>query len=1021
MRRRWPGAVGLVVLVVALVWWWSSGETPAVDPAMPASASANEGAFPAALKPSVWNAPIERHGALQLTGVVSREGEPVPGVTVTAVAAHGEEVLSDLPCKCDNHCGQMLLSCGCAEASGQLVELVAARTGESAPLARATTDAKGAFTLTGLEPGTLTLFADAPDGVGWLGNVASDAQDTKLELSAGRFIKGKVITSDDKPAKGALVTAIFAAHSRFFDAVADDQGEFRLGPLPQGTYAVVGMQGGLLPDHQQARDDDSSALTLELSVPRALTGVVLADGAPVPGATVKLEGMHRKRTVNADAKGEFHLERLRPGDYELSAESPKGMGFVESVISKHEDRTGVTIALAHGEPLTGRVVTEAGAPAGEVRVSLLSGDKWRTVDSAPDGTFRFEGVDAEEHELFAKKKGLLEARGKGRGGQSGIELRMMNASVLSGEVRASTGELVLKYTISATALDAGNDGERESSTDGGFSLDLSPREYELRVEAPPLAPSSLRAWAPASGVVLVMKPGAKIRGRVLDFDGEPAADARVIGTRALGGMTKAKTDAAGHFELNGLEAGDWSVSATMRQEYFTVWRATGEVSLTEGGSAEMVLRPKRGVRFAGVVIDAEGAPLAGVQVMGWQTATDGGYEPDGTGSAVTDAQGHFSLQSLHAGPVQVMARTKESGSEAYVTAVAPDENVVVKLKSGTTISGRVVNGEGRPITAFKVMQQPFDDAEGKFTMPLREGTPVVAFDAEGYAQLMKAVKLKVGDNPLGEVVLQRGRPVSGVVRDARTHQPIAGALVDVGLGENPEGFSLSEELGAARADAQGRFKLNAVDSSSTHIYSSAPSYVSRMQPLSGNTVDFELQPATALNVKVLDAAGAPLARAWVVARAEAGALVPFKRGGSEGSYQATLPPGAWQISVQTADARTFRSVELTLGETAKELVIREATDGVTVEVKISEPAEAMLVQGSVPLPRTPKDFIAHGAPLRLVNGVAQHVLPGAWTVMLFRTGSLEAAVQPIEVKAGANPVFTITPQWQQLDPAAFGR
>ncbi len=314
--RRWVGVVAVALVVgLGLLWFFWPSELAAPETLTERATSPNEGALPESIKPSSWNSPIEQRGARSLSGVVLRDGQPVGGAVVTAVAAHGDDVLSDLPCKCDNHCGQMLLACGCAEASGQLVELVALRTGESAPLARAVTNADGVFTLTGLEDTTLTLFADAPGGVAWLGNVASDAKDTKLTLTAGRVIQGKVLTTDEKPAKGAIVTAIFAAHSRFFDAVADDKGEFRLGPLPLGEYAVVAMQGGLLPDHTQVDDDETEPVTLVLSVPRALLGIVLSGGAPVSAATVKLEGMHRKRTVTTDTKGEFHLERLRPGEF----------------------------------------------------------------------------------------------------------------------------------------------------------------------------------------------------------------------------------------------------------------------------------------------------------------------------------------------------------------------------------------------------------------------------------------------------------------------------------------------------------------------------------------------------------------------------------------------------------------------------------------------------------------------------------------------------------------------------------
>lgn len=811
--RRWGVliAVMVVVVVAALAWWlWPSNEAEAGASGGPGGTtsafSANEGALPAEVKASAWNAPVQPRGERTLTGVVLREGKPVAGAVVTAVAAHGEDVLSDLPCKCDNHCGQMLLACGCAEASGQLVELVSARTGESAPLARATSDAEGHFTLTGLEASALTLFADAQDGMGWLANVPPDAQDAKVTVSEGRSIRGKVLTTDGKPAKGALVTAIFAEHSRFFDVVADGEGAFKLGPLPAGKYAVVAMQGGLLPDHKQVAEDEDQSITLELSVPRSLSGVVLADGVPVAGATVKLEGMHRKRTVITGAKGDFSIERLRPGEYELTAESSTGMGAGSSVISKREDKTDVTITLKQGAPLVGRVLSESLAPLEGARVSVRTGNKWRNTESDAQGTFRFVGTGTDEVELYAKKKGFLDVRGHGRAGQAGLELRLPAAAILSGLVRSTTGALVVKYTVRAEATDGGDESQHdveEDSVDGGFALEVWPGEYELTVDAPPFAQAKLKAIAPAGGIVVEVKPGGTIRGKVFDEDGMPAKDVRVSAQQDEGRSSRdVKTNREGRFELTGLGPGLWHVSAIALFDRLPAWSTSGEVTLSEAGTAELTLRPRPGVPFAGVVISAQGEPVAGAEVMAWQESPDGGYEAPVVARASTDDQGRFRLRSLHAGPVQLSTSVRKKNLRAHQVASAPDEHVVVKLSAGVTLSGRVVNQEGQPITEFRVLSEHVEAADGRFSVSMTTRTTMVAFDAEGYAQLMRQVKLVEGDNPLGDVVMQRGRPVTGVVRDARTKQPIEGALVDVGI-QQTEDFFLSEDRGAVLTDAQG--------------------------------------------------------------------------------------------------------------------------------------------------------------------------------------------------------------------------
>ncbi|MDP1825850.1 MAG: carboxypeptidase-like regulatory domain-containing protein [Archangium sp.] len=942
---------------------------------------------------------------------------------VTAVAAHGEDVLSDLPCKCDNHCGQMLLSCGCAEASGQLVELVAARTGEGVPLARATSDAEGGFVLTGLDEETLTLFADAPDAVGWLPNVASDAQDARVVLAQGRTIHGRVVSSDGKPAKGALVTAIFAAHSRFFDAVADEKGEFRLGPLPLGEYAVVAMLGGLLPDHKQVDEDEHEALELELSVPRALSGVVVADGAPVAGVTVALEGMHRKRTVITDAKGEFRIERLRPGKYELNAESPKGPGSASTLLSKHEDLTGLTITLEPGQPLEGRVVTERGQPLHEARVSLLVDKKWRHTDSDEKGAFRFEGVTAEEHHLYARQDGFLDVRVMARGGQSGIELRMPPAALLSGLVRTTTGNLVLEYSVRARAVDGGDEDQHDVSqrtSDGGFALEVWPGDYDLRVDAPPLAGVTVRVSAPSTSVVVTMKPGAKIAGTVLDFEGQPAPGVTVAASTATD-EEEVTTGAAGRFEFAGLEAGEWAVTAAVHDGPWLVWSASGAATLAEGATAELVLRPREGARFAGVVLSSEGEPVSGARVHALQEEWDGGAESEGASTATSDSLGRFRLHSLRAGPVWLTVEVDEARINGMFSESAPDEKVVLKLDPGSKISGRVVTSDGRPVRAFKVDDMEVDSEDGRFSLPVPSYSTSVTFQVSGYARLLRRVELKDGDNPLGDVVMQRGRPVSGVVRDARSGEPIQGALIDIARDQADFDFSLYQDKGAVRSDAQGRYRLPAVDASATHLLVSAPRHVSSFKALVGDSVDFELQPGSQLKVSVIDARGAPAQVGFLRALGPEGRTWRDYRGSPPGTFEASdLAPGVWWVSVDSDHA--YRGASVTLGETPTQLVLSEVTNGVTISVNVVGGAEkVLLLPGTLPRAERVFSFLTWGGTVSVINGVAHDVTPGTWTVMAIRGTSHEAAVQPIEVKASGNPVWTITPQWQQLSEADFTR
>lgn len=1033
MRRWRMGVVGLgLALVAAGGWWWLGEEATPQAAVLGEAAAANEGGLPAVIA-SRWSAPIVERGQRSVTGVVLRDGQPVAGALVTAIASHGDDVLSDLPCQCDNHCGQKLLACGCAEASGQLVELVGARTGEGTPLGRATTDAAGAFVITGLDETRLTLWADAPGGVAWRSDLASDAVDIRLELSAGRFLKGQVKKTDGSPAAGALVTAIFAEQSRFFDVVADAQGAFRLGPLPKGKYAVVGMQAGLLPDHQTIREDADDEVALELSIPRTLSGTVQRDGAPVAGATVKLDGMHRKRSLVTGPQGTFRIERLRPGKYELDAEAGTELAHATATISKHEDRSDVVLTLQRGMAISGLVTDPRGGALSGVQLALEDRKSWRRATSDAEGHFLFAVASEGAHRLSASRKGSLTKSLEVKG--SDVRVTLEDSSVLSGRVLGPDGHLVPRFTISASQQrDGGADQEdgfeldayessgrvedSEWSTDGGFALDLVPGRFNVTVEAPPFAPARLEAAAPGE-LLVTLKTGAKVRGQVLDLDGAPASGVRVV-SRKEGrpySPARASTDAEGRCLFEGLEAGRYSLSAMKTEDGLMTWTAHAEVTVIEGATAEVLLRPSAGVPVAGVVLSDRGEPAAAVPVTAWGGALDGGFEPGASAMTKTDSEGRFRLRSLPAGPLTVMAQP-QAGAAVTARVVAPDERIILRLTSATTVSGRVVDEQGKVVKSFSLLQRPMDAQDGRFVTPARPGKSTLAIDADGFAQHVFEVDVKPGANDVGDVVLSRGHLLSGVVTDAQTKEPIEGALLDVGASEPKGPVVLSERRGAVRTDGEGRYRFASVDPASTWISLTHPSYVSINKPLASfmTTLDFVLSSGGTLNVKVMDALGQPVRGARGMATSDSGwkALAPTSTGLLSASG---LAPGPWRVQVEVRSKAKYRPMDVDVHGGLQELVAREATDGVTVKLEVAGGAEFMLLtEGTVSTPSKMSDLQALRLAEPVSGAIARNVLPGTWTLILMRRQGpgQEIAAHTFQVTARGDQDVKVTPQWRAI-------
>ena len=207
--------------------------------------------------------------------------------------------------------------------------------------------------------------------------------------------------------------------------------------------------------------------------------------------------------------------------------------------------------------------------------------------------------------------------------------------------------------------------------DGRFAFDrVAPGEYHLQVQKAGYAPvpdAALgRAVRVAAGqaidVELHLQKGAAISGRVLDANGEPVAEVRVMAMRrpperaaavaprlipALGGSQQ--TNDLGEFRLSGLPPGEYVIAAmptgftsafggpgvplpaatarasrpqtTTTATYYpgTIDQAAAQpIAVAAGaevGNIVFTMQSASAYRVSGVVVDENGSPVAGAMVM----------------------------------------------------------------------------------------------------------------------------------------------------------------------------------------------------------------------------------------------------------------------------------------------------------------------------------------------------------------------------------------------------------------------
>ena len=395
-----------------------------------------------------------------------------------------------------------------------------------------------------------------------------------------------------------------------------------------------------------------------------LRGVVRTeDGSPVPGAWVTLGFGDPKAEwwileATSDAEGRYRMPPAPPGTARVAAGAymlhlaGTGGGMYKEPI--HPDRiielpsSGEVVkdlVLVPDSVIEGRMVLADGRPAtGYLPVLVNRNGSWssddRGVPSAEDGSFRLE-------ELLIEEDVAIEARGPR--GTMGISARFDIAE--SAHIRDVVVRVVLPASVSGRVvgpdgrpiadafvrLHSREPGDRDHwgsgidvDTDGGFlAEDLEAGPWEAVAHAPGRLASvgvgiDLAEGEKRTGLVLALREGASITGRVLDGAGEPVGGA-AVGAFGLpkpqpfsgnimlkpGGPGDAEQSAEsgpdGTFRISGLEDTTYNVAA---------WKEglVGSVLSAAAGEEGVDLLVRRPTFVSGVVVDPAGNPIEGASV-----------------------------------------------------------------------------------------------------------------------------------------------------------------------------------------------------------------------------------------------------------------------------------------------------------------------------------------------------------------------------------------------------------------------
>lgn len=528
------------------------------------------------------------------------------------------------------------------------------------------------------------------------------------------------------------------------ETTTDAEGRFRLDGIGRTPANLVARAPGFDQGAREARQGESVEVFL---FPGAiLAGSVRDDeGRPVKGAEVRAE-WDRSRiappTERTDARGEFLIPGVRPGEYTVVAREGGRAPGIAVVVVEPEAEARVEVLLSEGGFVTGRIVDPDGRPlAGRLRLEVVDEQRLAAstseriaADAKADGTFALGplplgalgiAVAAPRH---ATRR--IEVTTTRRGAVDLGDVVLETGLVIRGRVRDRQGNGLEGASVRARLRRPGERslGEATSEADGEYVVaGLTPGTYRLTAALPGYATASATAPAGGDPVDLVMEAGGEIAGRVVDAAGQPAEDATLAAEWAgeaeaasPGGAFGTPEEGDGRFVLRDLAAGRYVVQA----------RAAGKgeasisgVRVVAGRRTEVgTLRLAGGGIVRGTVVDADGQGVPGATVVAERDLmVQSGDLVDQTGSS-----GAFEIRGVPAGRASVMASHPAYASpKPVVVEVDPEKEpapIRIVLLEGARVEGRAMHRDGRPFATGRVRfssLEPGEEGEGHVPAPVR--------------------------------------------------------------------------------------------------------------------------------------------------------------------------------------------------------------------------------------------------------------------------------------------------------------
>ena len=731
------------------------------------------------------------------------------------------------------------------------------------------TDAEGRFRLGysalsrgGGMPAPVLVARDAARNLAGELNLDEETTNVTIKLEPGLILAGRAADAQGKPLSSAEAHLVFHTDRMsisFGSPVhTDAEGKFEFKGLPRNRrYAVTVSAKNYGQEQHEVQTQDTSGARMELeafqlaAADQRIAGIVTdEDDKPVAGAYVNVSGTKQSpQNTTTDRKGHFTFKNISTGDVQLSANRPQGLAYGNTTAQAGD--TNITIQLSAGgyassstsRRISGTITGPDGKPAAKVTVFAFPNQQSQKSTDA-EGRFKLlfnpnqYGSSQDLVVLIARDPAHnLAAALEVDSDATNADIKLEPALTLAGRVTDSQGKPIANadaYVMFHTEhMGSTIDTTVHSAADGKFELKGLPRNrrYTVTVSARNFGQDHHEMQSGETGgprlemeVFELAVADQRLAGIVTDADDKPVANVSVNLSGDKQTSQNISTDRKGHFAFSHVSAG------TVRLYVYSNGGGGSANTTVEAGDTNITVQLSVSGRsgssgtskLVGTVTDTDGKPAPKATVL---------LFPYNDGEQRTDGEGRFKLffdpnRFGNSANVRVLVARDLARNLAAALEVETDAtNAEVRLEPGVTVSGRVVDPQGKGIAGAEAqimvragnygssLGQPVHaDANGRYelkTLPAGRRYDVY-LSAKGFGrETVNADLTDVSTNSSGGPALQldpvellvADQRIAGVVLNAND-KPVAQAYVSM--------YGSRQPNTSIQTDSKGRFAFNNV-------------------------------------------------------------------------------------------------------------------------------------------------------------------------------------------------------------------